>query len=449
LSLVRNTEVDGVIQQGQHDYAIMKILNGVNNFYESHGTGNKILTTYKDEKAFTGDPTIKAQVKTATDLPGGRVRLSWTTDTYDAFRQNDDVDVKFGAPQYQVTEKGPGYVILRQRDGYSAPSASLFPTGVEVYVRKRSIDVRGTKSPEGLYPVFQPRYNYVSTMDDAQQQNLFDAMNQTVLTQPQGQNYISIAPVHAACRRFLRYQLMTFFTSRKVNPEDNGFRYSATAGIHQQIEEGGTFIPQNTLLTRSEFESRLRNWLVANPGGSNQNRFIGTGSIGYAMVSEWYKDYLKYDRDITITFTDGSVNGLNATKIFIPGFEPLSLVKMDFLDIDWMGRKSSIPGFTQLPQTSGNFYLMDFNPVYLEPSGSTMPAFQKFYLRHKYFYAFQQGLAPMEYLGEVLANRGLALTEETARLTSTDNDFNNFRIYSLCGINIVNPQAQTLIENRV
>ena len=114
-----------------------------------------------------------------------------------------------------------------------------------------------------------------------------------------------------------------------------------------------------------------------------------------------------------------------------------------------MGTLTSLAGFEGLPQTSGNFYMLDFSPVQMQTSGMMAPAFQKIYMGNsKYFYSFQRGLTAMESLGSAISN-GTALTVENMELTSTDNDFNSFRIYSIGGINVMNPTAHVYLENKV
>jgi hypothetical protein len=147
-------------------------------------------------------------------------------------------------------------------------------------------------------------------------------------------------------------------------------------------------------------------------------------------------------------YVDGlELKGLNATKIFIPGFDFVQVVKWPMLDMNAMGKRSTIPGFTNLPQTSGSFYILDFSPV--QTRTGTAPAFQKFYFGGaKYFYSLQQGLTSVSSI-EAVMQSATPVTESNLSLTSTDNDFSNLRVYSMCGLNIMNPTAHTWINNLV
>ena len=181
-SLIRNTVVPGVVQQGQHSYAWMKLLEGTNNFYEARGTGNLVMQTYKSEVAFTGDPTVKAQVSSSVALSGGIVQLNWSDPGYNAYRNDDQVDIKFGGNLARVVETGAGYIKIGTAPGNTAPVAGDYPNGTIVIQRTRGIGTQGTKSPVGLSPVPQKWENYVSIIDDASQQGLFQSQNQTVLS---------------------------------------------------------------------------------------------------------------------------------------------------------------------------------------------------------------------------------------------------------------------------
>jgi hypothetical protein len=446
-NLVRNRIVDGVVMQGQSAYAWTKIIEGINNKYEANGTGHKILQTYKDEIAYTGDPTVKAQIQATTDLGGGVFRINLTSPSYNAFRENDLVDLKFGQNNLaKVIEAGPGYIKISQAPGNAAPVIGNYATGKIITTRTRAIGTRGTKSPVGLNPVPQKWENYLSIIDDASQQNLFDSQNNTVISGAEG--YIISAPIQSTLQNFFRINAMNQFVSSPVNPESNGFDYTSTAGIHTQLIERGNYLPLNTVITRSEFEQQVRRWYIANPASNFTDRVIFTGAIGMAQIAEWYRDQLKYDGRIAVSFTDGSVNGLNATKIFIPGFEYINIVMIDMLNMAWMGELSSIAGYEGLPKTAGNFYFMDFSPVVMQPSGLMGPAFQKIYFKSKYFYSYQRGLTEMATLGSIIEN-ATPITADNMEITSTDNDFNNFRIYSVCGINVMNAQAHVYLENKV
>lgn len=446
-NLVRNRVVDGVVQQGQHAYAWMKIIEGINNKYEANGTGNKILQTYKDEVAFTGDPTVKAQIATAFAIGGGVIQINFTSSTYNAFRRNDFVDTRFAQDNLaRVVDAGPGFIQIEQAPGNAALNLANYTAGKIITTRTRGIDARGTKSPVGLNPVPQTWSNYVSILDDASQQNLFDSQNNTVISGAEG--YIVSAPIQSTLQNFFRICAMNQFVSSPVNPETNGFTYSSTAGIHSQLIERGNYLPLTSVIDQTTFEQQVRNWYIANPGSDPSNRVIFTGAIGMAQIGQWYKEQMKFDYRIAISFTDGSVNGLNATKIFIPGFEFVNIVMLDMLNMNWMGETTSISGYQGLPKTAGNFYFMDFSPVLMQPSGMYGPAFQKIYFKSKYFYSYQRGLTEMNTLASVIEN-ATPITPDSMEITSTDNDFNNFRIYTMCGINVMNAQAHVYLENKV
>jgi len=447
-SLIRNTVVPGVVQQGQHSYAWMKLLEGTNNFYEARGTGNLVMQTYKSEVAFTGDPTVKAQVSSSVALSGGIVQLNFSDPGYNAYRKDDQVDIKFGGNLARVVETGAGYIKIDTAPGNTAPVVGDYPNGTIVIQRTRGIGTQGTKSPVGLSPVPQKWENYVSIIDDASQQGLFQSQNQTVLSNAEG--YIVSAPIQSALRSLFYNITMNQFVSKPINPESNGFDYSATAGIHEQIRLRGNSYQLNTVISRTEFEARLRQWFVDNPGSNSQDRIVMTGSIGMAQISEWYKDFIKYDVGIAEGFIDGSVDfkGLNTCMIFIPGFERIRVVMNNMLNMNAMGERSTITGYTNLPKAAGNFYFFDFSPVQMMPSGLTGPAFQKIYFKSKYFFSYQQGLREMNSLESIVAN-ATPLTMENMEITSTDNDFNNVRFYTMCGINVMNAQAHVYIENNV
>ena len=117
------------------------------------------------------------------------------------------------------------------------------------------------------------------------------------------------------------------------------------------------------------------------------------------------------------------------------------------LDMNAMGQKSTIPGHESKAKTSGNFYFLDLSPVRAE-SGLIYPAIQRFYFRQKYFYAYQQGLTAIDSFSSMEAN-ATPLTQASLELTSTDSDYNNFRVYTMCGINLTNRQGHCLYENNV
>ena len=442
-ALVNGREVDGIVQEGQAEYVTMKIIEETNAMYADKGTGNKIVGNFEDRVAYIGDPTIKAQIASRVAVTGG-IRINFAETSYDAFRVNDDVDTRFAANQAKVVEAGAGYIVVAQRDGYAAPVVGDYVVGQSVIVRKRSIDLRGTSAPQGVNQV--PRFwkNHVSVLDDGGQESTFDSLNRSNIINHG--DYIVNIPIQNAVHRLFRYRAMNFWTSKNVNPETNGFQYSATSGIIEQIQDGGMYYPMSSLITKTEFENRLRTWFLTNPANSMKNRIIKTGSLGFALVSSWYQDLIKFDADITVSFTDGSVNGLNATKIFIPGFEGIALVKDTLQDMDLSGEYSTLSGFTGLPKTSGDFYFMDFSPVRMSDTGLMAPALQKFCLREKYFYGFEQGLRPMS---SMISDNATALTLENMEITSTTKDFSSFRIWVAEGINVMNRSAHAYLQNLV
>jgi hypothetical protein len=443
--LVRNDVVDGIVTQGQASWVIQKLIEETNRKFESNGTGNKILTTYKTEVAYEGDPTIKGQISSVATLSGGLVQINFSDSNLNSFRNDDNVDLKWNGNQARVVEAGQGFIKVGQAQGFTAPVAGDFTAGKLLIARTRAIGMRGTKSPAGLNPVPNVRYNYCSIIDDANQTNVFDSLNQTVLSQ--ATDYISIAGVKKMLQRFFNYQTQTMFTSKAVDPSSNGFTFSAASGIDEQISVGGNTYTMNTALTKADLISKLRMWMVSNIGSDPKNRVILTGSIGFQQISDFFQELIKYDGQIALSFTDGtSINGLNATRIFVPGFEMLQFVKWPMLDLDSQGERSSLPGFTNLPKTSGDFYCLDFTPVTYETSGMMGPAFQKYYFKSKYFYAYNQGIVAMDSLGTSLTN-AQPLTEENLQITSTDADFSNFRVVSACGMNVMNPTAHMILRN--
>ncbi len=446
LGLIRNEVVDGIVEEGQAEYAITKIIENSNAMYESQGTGNKIMKTYKDEVAFTGDPTIQSQIQSVASLGGGVFRVNFTDPNYQGFRENDHVDTKFNGNQAKVVAAGNGWVNVTQAPGFAAPTLSDFAASKVLIQRTRSIELRGTLAPKGVYQLPQTWENYISVIDDGGQESLFDGMNQTVISQ--AGDYINVAPIKQALGRFFRNMSMMYYTSRKVNPASNGMVYSATSGIIEQIKAGGTYIAKNSVMQKAEFENLVAQWFLSNPHNNNQNRIIKTGRIGMALVAEWYKDLIKYDSQIAISFTDGSVNGLNATKIFIPGWGFVNVMYDVMQDMNMNGERTAIPGYVGMPKTSADFYFLDFSPVRMQTTGATAPALQKIFLKAKYCFAFNQGLKPTESLASAMAG-GTALTLDNLELTSTTADFNDFRIYSMAGINVMNRSAHVYIENKL
>jgi hypothetical protein len=444
-NLVANRVVDGVVQEGQAAYTWTSVIEQTNSYYEKNGgMGNKILEIYKDEVAYTGDPTISGQISGVQDIGGGRFKVSFAAPS-EGFRKNDKVGLQFGRKLSEVVEAASDYMVVARNPGDETISTADFPQGSMIYQFTRGIDTRGTVSPEGLAIVPQTWENYVSIIDDATQQNIFDSKQNTIIRQ--AGNYIVVAPIQEMMERFFRNCAMNQFLSLGVNPAEYNLNKSATKGIHQQIRQRGLYELMGSQISKTNFESKLRTWYLANPGNPIKNKIIGTGSLGMAMIAEWYKDLIKYDRDIAITFTDGSVNGLNATKIFIPGFEEIQVVKFEMLDMDGMGARTAISGFEGLPRTSGNFYFLDFTPVRMRTSGLMAPAFQKtFFGGAKYYFSYQKGLSPMDSLESVVAN-ATPLTMDSLELTSTDRDTSNLRIYTMAGINIMNGSAQGLLEN--
>jgi hypothetical protein len=85
----------------------------------------------------------------------------------------------------------------------------------------------------------------------------------------------------------------------------------------------------------------------------------------------------------------------------------------------------------------------------MRTSGRMAPAFQNiFFGGSKYYYSYQKGLSSMDSL-EGIVNNATPLTMENLELTSTDADFSNLRIYTMKGINVMNPTAQGFLENNI
>jgi hypothetical protein len=447
--LVKNTVVDGIVQEGQASYAILKVIEEMNNHYEKFGTGNKMLDIYKDRVAYTGDRTIKGQIKTAYAVTGG-IRVEFSKTDLNTFRAGGLVYTRFGATNMaSILEAGPGYiVVMANTPGYTPVTAADFPAGVMLIQPTRSIGTRGTKTPEGVYDVPQTWENYPSIVDDGYQMGLYDSQSSTILAEPNKDYFVS-APVSNTMQAFFTSLAMHMFVSQSVNPEDNNFTLSRTRGLNQQFRTRSLYAELTSDLTsRSEFESYVRSWKIRNPGSDPNKTFIATGAIGMAKIGNWYRDEIKYDSTIAISYTGGELTGLNATRIPIAGFEFVNVVHFKFLNMDMMGEKTSIPGFENLPKAAANFYFWDCSAVNLG-NGRYAPAFQKFYFKgSKYWYSFQNGLTPMNTPDQVAAN-ATPLTQENLEITSTDNDFSNFRIYSIFGINCMNPSAQGFLENLV
>lgn len=443
-ALVNGRVVDGIVEEGQAEYITTKIIEQSNAMYQDRGTGNKMLENFEDRVAFLGDPTIKGQVQSVAAVTGG-IRINFTDTAYDAFRKNDDVDTKFAGNQAKVLEANAGYIIVAQRDGYTAPIAGDYAVGSTVIQRKRSIDLRGTSAPVSVNQVPDFWKNHVSVVDDGGQQSLFDSLNSTNMRN--AGDYIVNVPIQNAVGRFFRNLSATYWTSKNVNPETNGMTYSATSGIIEQIQAGGAYYPMTSLVTKTEFENRVRTWLLSNPHDMNDNRVIKTGSMGMGLISSWYQDLIKYDAEVAMDFTDGSVNGLNATKIWIPALGRINVVYDKLQDMNLNGALTSVTAYQGLPKTSGDFYFMDFSPVRMQENGMMAPALQKIHLREKYFFGFEQGLAPTSSLDSAMS--GTALTLDNMELTSTTKDYNSFRMWSACGINVLNRSAHAYLENFV
>lgn len=443
-ALVNGREIDGIVMEGQAPYVLMKLIEESNAKYEGQGTGNKMLKDFEDRVAYDGDPTITAQVASVASVAGG-IRINFSDVNYVGFRVNDNIDTIFGGNQAKVVESGAGYVIVAQRDGFTAPVTGDFPVGGSVIARYRTVDLRGTQAPTTVTTV--PRFwkNHLSVIDDGGQQNLFDSLNQTNITDAKG--YLMNQPFRQSVQRFFMYKYMNMLTSKNVNPETNGMAFSATAGWIEQIQEGGTYIPMTSVITKSEFEARLRTWFLTNPGNPMANKFVKTGTIGMALIAEWYKEQIKFDAPIAMSFTDGSINGLNATKVFIPGFEFINIVRDPMQDMNLNGELTSISGYAGVPKTAGDFWFMDMTPVVMRESGRTAPAIQQIYLGSKYYYAVEQGLRPTESLRDAMS--GQSLTWENLEITSTTRDYTSFRIYGICGSNIMNRSAFAYLKNLV
>lgn len=443
-ALVNGREIDGIVMEGQAPYVLMKLIEESNAKYEGQGTGNKVLQNYEDRVAYDGDPTITAQVASVASVAAG-IRINFSDVNYVGFRVTDNIDTIMGGNKARVVEAGSGYIIVSQLQGFTAPVTGDFPVGGSVIARDRTPDLRGTQAPTTVTTI--PRFwkNHFSVIDDGGQQNLFDSLNQTNITDAKG--YLMNQPFRQSVQRFFMYKYMNMLTSRNVNPETNGFTFSATAGWIEQIQEGGTYIPMTSVITKSEFEARLRTWLLTNPGNPQQNKFIKVGAISHALFSEWYKDLIKYDADIAMSFTDGSINGLNATRVFLPGFGPVNIVRDPMQDMNLNGELTSISGYAGVPKTAGDFWFMDMTPVVMRESGRTAPAIQQIYLGSKYYYAVEQGLRPTESLRDAMS--GQSLTWENLEITSTTRDYTSFRIWGVCGSNIMNRSAFAYLKNLV
>lgn len=444
-ALANNRIVDGVVMQGQAPYILAKIIEESNAKYEGQGTGNKKINIFEERIAYDGDATVKAQVATAAAVTGG-IRITFSDPNYVGFRVNDNIDTIFGGNQARVVEVGSGYAVVSTLPGYTAPIAGDYTSGSTVITRKRSIELRGTQAPSSINTVPRLWKNYPSVMDDGGQQNLWDSLNQTNISD--AMDYITIAPVTQAIQRAMVSKYMTMLTSRKVNPETNGQTFTATSGWIEQIEDGGMYVPLTSLISRTEFEQRLRRWYVNNPGNPMENRFVKTGSIGFALISEWYKDFMKFDAPIAMNFTDGGINGLNATRVWIPGFDYINIVKDPMQDMDINGAYSNLAGYTDMPKTSADFWFMDMTPVRMSDSGRLAPAIQQFYMGDKYYYAFERGLQPAASLAAALS-AGNAMSVENLANTSTTNDFNSFRVWMVCGSNLLNRSQFGLLKNFV
>jgi hypothetical protein len=445
--LVKNTIIDGIVQENQAPYALLKLIEEMNAGFEKNGTGNKMLTIYKDQVAYSGDRTIKGMIKVSTTVVGG-IRLEFTKTDLNTFRPNGLVYTRFGQQNMaSIVEAGPGYIILNANTpGYTPCTAADFPEGEMVYSVTRSIGTRGTKTPEGVYVVPQTWENYPSILDDGYQTSLYDSQSETILAIP-NTDYFKSAPVSNTMESFFMSMAMHMFVSQSVNPEENNFSLTRTRGLNQQFRTRSLYAELTTDIgSREEFESYVREWKVRNPGADPNSCFIGTGAIGMAKIGGWYREEMKYDKDIAISYTGGEITGLNATRIPIAGFEFVNVVHFKFLNMDMMGKKSRIAGFENLPMAAGNYYFLDCSAVNLG-NGRTAPAFQKFYAKgSKYWYSFENGLSPMT-TPEQIATNTTALTEESLQITSTDRDWNNFRIYSIFGINCMNSAAQGFLEN--
>lgn len=447
--LVTNTVVDGIVQENQASYTVLKVIEEMNSHYEKFGTGNKMLSIYKDKVAYTGDRTVKGMIKTAYAVTGG-IKIEFTKTDLNTFRTNGLVYTRFGQQNMaSVLEAGPGYVVLNANtQGYVACTAADFPEGEMLISATRSIGTHGTKTPEGVYDVPQTWENYPSIVDDGYQTSLYDSQISTVMD-GQYKDYFVSAPVANTMQSFFMSMSMHMFVSQSVNPETNNFTLSRTRGLNQQFRTRSLYAELTTDMTnREEFESYVREWKVRNPGSNPDSCFIATGAIGMAKIGSWYRDEIKYDKDIAISYTGGVLTGLNATRIPIAGFEFVNVVHFKFLNMAFMGQKSRLPGFENLPKASGNYYFWDCSAVNMG-DGTFAPAFQKFYFKgSKYWYSFQNGLTPLSTPDQVATNT-TALTEQNLQITSTDNDYNNFRIYSIFGLNCMNPAAQGFLENFV
>jgi len=447
---IRNQYTDGIIETGQSAHAWMVYINESNNQFEKEGTGHMINDTHKTEMAYLGDPTILGQIQSSTAESGGLVKLVFNQASKNSFREGDTIDTSWGGNQALVVETGQGYIKVGTAYGFTAPVAGDYTVGEIVYQRTRNIAISGTQSPVGLTPVPDTIFNYFDILDDANQTNLFTSMINTTFPGREKEGFFTDGNVRQMLQRYFTNITHREWTSRQVNPENNAFTKTSSAGILQQIENAGGTMTMNVAPTKASFETMLRNWLIANPTADPSKLAIMTGAIGLAEIGEWYKELIKYDYNIALTFTDTDgkgINGLNATKIYIAGFPPINVIHWTMLDANGMGAKSTMPGFTQLPKTSGSFYFMNFTPVEYR-DGRRGPAFQKVYLRHRHFFSFQKGLTADNGIGAILDNaQGVSM--ENMQMTSNDRDFNNLRVYGICMTNVKNPYGQFIAKNNV
>jgi hypothetical protein len=442
--LVRNTKVAGVILQGQHELALNRLIDETNLEFSSQGTGNIVNDTYKTEIAYKGDPSIRQISASATNESGGIVKINWGS-PYAGFRKDDTIDKKLHGQQYKIVDADANYIRIGAIEGGVAPTASDFANGVQVNQRTRSINMTGTKSPVGLNTVPNRIQNYFSILDDANQANIWMKQNRTVLED--SPNYFSDNGIREMMGRFYRNMAFSYLTDRGVNPETNGMTFSRMRGIFQQVEEAGSLFAYNTTISKQEFIQKVRKWYIDNPASDISRKVILTGSIGFQLVSDWFQELIKYDSTISLSFT-GEANGLNAVRIYIPGFESyIQIVRWGLLDMDTMGTLTGLPNFGGIPQTSGNFYCFDFTPTTTE-SGLRGPAFQKVFYRERFYYSYQQGLRATGSFDSALANK-TPMTLENMANTSTDYDFDNFRIATAHLLNVMNPASHLIITNNV
>ena len=442
--LLYDSEIAGIAKVNQYDDPLMEAIYRMNAAYERNaGSTHVLLNQPRYKLAFEGDPTISSSVASAVSLPGGVIQINFTNSSYVGFRENDEVSTAFGANLAKVVNAGPGFIRVRQNEGGAAISTADYPAGVVVIQQTRSIGMSGTSTPNRLNYTPETRFNYFSIIDDGHQTNIGE--RSTIVPIANAPGFIRHSGIDKMVKRFKKNQTLAFWEHTAVDPSTNGFSFTKMSGLHQQFKQFGSYTPYTSLITQQQFEQQITRWYNLNPASPIQNRVIFTGSAGFKLVSSWYQELIKFDSQIAVTFTDGTVSGLNATRIFIPGFDAIQIVKLPFLDMDASGPNSSVPGYTQFKRSSFSFYGMDFTPVAVNERG-TMPAFSTHHFGEaKYYYSFVRGLAPAT-AADVMAMTN-PLTTGSMQITSSDADFDNMRLYSWSMINANAAQANIWLHN--